>query len=636
MKTLASFPVVALMWAAGCGVAATRALPPRADRLLGNNTAASSLQDEALWQAFAKELGLKYEAPASNDASPADNPRKTEDDLESELNTYPTLVSDDRIAETTSLLMDGFLGQSTNSENSPTPSSTNSDPGRPFFGSRCARVESVEPVSAIQPIDPNTGQALEDVQAFKIQYVLEDRTRARALALTGEEPSIGDKVLRSALLIVPKETAEGAKLPLALYGHGGDKGLSYTEIAEFFGSHQRSMIIAAPSFPEEPICAGETSVASPTCRGGRATTVADPTPAGTLKPLDSDADELLGLQHCLARTLLTYHPDTRIKAFGFSDSGPESGSFALNDLLAHRLQLHGDAEGPSSTVSSALLEAEPRTILFGASRGAAASLIALAKTGAAHDARAELTNTTSLTHISCAALLFPPTTFAMGRLRIGLELFVKGLARSSVFYSLPLASALADFFADYRKGNLTAQEMARRYMLIDPLFGAGLVASALRDWRLGSDTNDALAAGRLLMMHGRLDRVVGGENTLFYARRLAQVSQNLSRQGKAPGTRIAALSFQPKPSDPFPTGNVVAALFYQHGDAVFRRSLSTPDGSLGPWVSSYLRKPQDLSWNLLQDPQGGPSFEGELMSRQGATPQQALDQWLSTSCPLQP
>lgn len=629
----------------GCGIRSTRDLPPNAGDIDFAASGPGARQSEDLWAALVAELGLKYQTPAAT--------LKTEAELETELGTLPTRISDSNLFTTADIVTRGYTGEKETETpglyRQPNAATRLTSSQSPFRATRCARVEALDALPNVEPYEATSALPLRGVRAFRLQYVLEDKTAAPppsppSAGLQDGAGSLGDKIVRSALLLVPAaQMLAGSKVPLALYGHAGDKGLGYSEIAELFGDLQTRLVIAAPSFPEEPICADSVSPLTGSCRGGDSETslISEPTPRGTLRPFDTDADELLGLQHCLARAVFSANPRQDVRQFGFAqDDDPNSAAQSLTDLLAPVLQQNSKKpevlSSAATTTSEALLAAEPRSLLVGASRGATASLIALAKSGAAQGSEELVGLSTSLSHFHCAALLFPATSFAVGRLRIGLELFIKGQARSSAFYSLPLAPALSAFFDDYRKGNASAAEMAERYMLIDPLFGAPLVARALRDWSEPPSQKAATSRGRMLLLHGRLDRLVGAENTRFYAAHLGHVSGLLAAAQQAPGVKIAALSFAPPKGEPFPPGTGITSLIYQHGDSVFRKSLSVPDTSEGPALSLFRRTLTSQAWNIAAASRSPESYDKVLMDSAELTPPAALRSWLRSSCPLSP
>ena len=389
--------------AGGCGTAPSKNLPPPADQLGYSSLSAGSQQQEKLWKDFASSLGLVYKSPADpTQSAESDSGIKNADALELELDSFPSRISPSQIAATNSALIEGFTGINlANPRPLSNNSGTKSPKGTQFYGTRCARIESLTAVDTLTAHAGSPESPLGSVKIYKLAYVLEDETPAQALGLSDDAVSLGDKVVRTALLTVPTQ-AEGhpPRLPLVLYGHGGDQGLSYTEIARVFGDLQTRMVIAAPSFPEEAICAQEISPISGGCRGGEASTIAPPTAKGTLKPLDSDANELLGLQNCITRSMFLLHKETKIKERGLNVGvGPNDPPTEVAKLLAPLVATYEVAQGRSpATLGDALRLAEPRSIIIGSSRGAATSLIALAKAGAALQIQSQLPEGTTLSH----------------------------------------------------------------------------------------------------------------------------------------------------------------------------------------------------------------------------------------------
>ncbi|APJ04007.1 hypothetical protein [Silvanigrella aquatica] len=57
----------------------------------------------------------------------------------------------------------------------------------------------------------------------------------------------------TAIVTIPKNN-KNEKLPLMMYAHGGDAGLSFSNMATVMQNNLRRAIVAAPAFPGEPIC----------------------------------------------------------------------------------------------------------------------------------------------------------------------------------------------------------------------------------------------------------------------------------------------------------------------------------------------------------------------------------------------
>lgn len=627
-----------------CGVVPSKGLPPSENALTSTDINPKSVQLEKLWISIANELRLNYRSPfsefQSNSApkSPGANPysSKTIQQLRLELDDYPGVLDDAHYESLNSNLVKAF-SQAPSSDEITASSATGTSP---FNSTRCARIERVSEVNGIPAYARAPDTPLLGIKILKLEYVLQNDSPAKSLGLL--DGSFGDQIVRTALVTLPDQTVlAGKKVPLAIYGHGGDSGLSYTEIARVFGQRQLEWVIAAPAFPNEPICESGLNPLTLSCNGQ---TIAKP--AGTLRPFDNDANEILGLHHCLVRALYGVSANATAKSFGLptaletaenkttkshgTDSAVEP---TFSATLAQTLSTYGDQNlglevrpGTRNTNDS-LRAAHPRSIVFGASRGSAAALIALAKAGAAYTAFSQSSDTKSFSLFQCGAFLFPPTTFSMGKLRIGLELFVKGLSESSVFYQLPTAPLLAEFFRDFREGNKTAQQMALKYMQIDPLLNIHLIASALRDW----SQPDKLP-GKIIMLHGRQDRVVGSENSRYFGKMISKASARVSNAKLAPGVISSIISFAPPAESPFPTGSLVGDLVYQHGDAAFQNSLSVADSATATMLNPANGQPEEAPWNIVSESQDPNFLDNEFMNESGRTPDETLKLWLQNSC----
>jgi hypothetical protein len=627
-----------------CGVAPSKGLPPNENALSSMSINPKAVQLEKLWIDFTSELRLNYRSPfpdlqsteLSKNKNPPPNSSKTTQDLRLELEDFPGVLDDANYEKLNADLVKAF-SQAPSSDELTASSTTATSP---FNATRCARIERVSEVSGISPYAGEKTTPLSGIKILKLEYVLQNESPAKSLGLL--DGSFGDQIVRTALVTVPDQTVlAGKKIPLAIYGHGGDSGLSYSELAKVFGQRQKEFVIAAPAFPDEPICESGLNPLTLACNGQ---TIAKP--AGTLRPFDTDANEILGLHHCIVRALYGVSSNTTVKSFGLptelDTSDNKSGKAGDTDspvnptfstLLAETLSTYGEkGQGILGNIGTRntdeiLRTAHPKSVMFGSSRGSAAALIALAKTAAAYSAFRNSTETKSFSLFQCGAFLFPPTTFAMGKLRIGLELFVKGLSESSVFYQLPTAPLLAEFFRDFREGNKTAQQMALKYAQIDPLLNVHLIASALRNW-----SDPEALPGKLLLLHGRLDRVVGSENSRYFGNMMSKASARISQEKSAPGAISSIISFAPPTDTPFPTGSIFGDLVYQHGDNVFQKSQSVADNATAATLNPANGQIEDAAWNIVSESKHPEFLDRDFMNESGRTPEDTLTLWLTNSC----
>lgn len=632
---------------AGCESADVTGVPPPVGDLTLQSAPASAQYTENLWKGFAEALGLSYASPAEGN--------KSSEQLEAELSSFPEILSDSRYQELNTLLTESFVERPSVArvqEGSAGPGSAASKQSSPVYRTRCASIERFTRLTDIKatyrgPDDQQT--ELAGVGVYKVEYVLQGETLSSAEDSDGD--SVGDQVVRTALITMPEPKSGEAEsaVPLIIYGHGGDNGASYSEIAEVFGQDQQRFVIAAPSFPGEPICERGFNRIIGACSGA---TLASP--SGVSQPFDTDADEMLGIQDCLTRAVFRSEEDPDLKQrgldaplslprssgdsatravppsdlAGFSEEthlfSSENDESRMNAQLARLLLRYGEL--PGATTADKHISRHPVTHISGSSRGGLTSLVALAKAGAALRDPERWQGDVALSRFQCAALLFPPTTFTMGTFRIALELFVKGQAENSRFFALPAASQLSAFFSEYREGNISKEEMLKKFVVIDGLLNIHLSVNALRNWSLSGATEaQNSASGDLLMIHGQQDQVVNSEQTFYYGSLVSLATQRVQTDGWAPGVRAAILSFAPPPDRPFPTGSLFGDAIYQHGDSVFRASTqvaddggSTPEGSDG--------------WGLIETARHPEHLNEAFMKRSGHQPAERFSTWLSQEC----
>lgn len=633
----------------GCQGSDVNDIPPTADELTLKDAPASSQYTEELWQKFAAALGLKYSPPGLE--------RKSEEDLKEELATFPDIISDSSYQNLNEILVEGFTTSPLTTSTTDASSPSASKPSSPVYRTRCASIERFTKLTDIDAsyLDHTTDTFTElaGVSVYKVEYVLHSSTLTTPADLDGD--SVGDQIVRSALVTIPDtkpddpDTPEAA-VPLILFGHGGDQGASYKEIAEVFGQNQKNFIIAAPTFPGEPLCEQGYNRFLGTCSGS---TIASA--AGESQPFDNDADELLGLQDCFSRAVLKAEEDPELNKWGLDaplasprasgDSNTaavpatlrvddhqnrlglymaDSEPSQINTRLARQLLRYGDI--PGATATDPHISRHPVSHIAGASRGGLAALIALAKAGAALRHPEKWENDVSLSRFQCAALLFPPTTFTMGTFRIALELFMKGQAENSRFFALPAARQLSAFFSEYREGNISQEDMLRKFVVIDGLLNIHLSISALRNWsQSGAMGSDAAASGDILTIHGVDDKVVNSEQSRHYGSFIPTAVHRVRSEAWAPGVRAAVVALRPPVGQGFPTGSQFDDLIYQHGDSVFRASTQISD-------ATEASEDQAGGWQIISRTPYPEYLNAGFMTRSGDQPASIFSNWLLQEC----
>ncbi len=338
---------------------------------------------------------------------------------------------------------------------------------------RCAAIDSVTEWKAAYD---STGTAVA-AKVYLMKYKLQTDSAGTA-----------EDITRAGLLVVPDAGSANARL--IAYGHGGDSGLSYDEIAANWGALQASNVIVAPAFPSEAVCNAKTGENKACDSSGN---LADG--VGTALPYDNDADDLLGMYDCVVRA---YNGNVS------SNTAPFDLSVAAG--YADRLK----------QVGGAVFTTKPLSVLAGASRGGLVSMVAAGRMGAHLSAGA---GTLALgtpygrgSYFSCAVNFAGPVGPSVGKARIYFELLVKGTIENSAFINLPGIRKLKDLFTDYIAGEVTADVAKMRVVQRDVTLTSPLITAAVQNWGTYAgaiqDARLRINRGRVLWLHGDADAVV--------------------------------------------------------------------------------------------------------------------------------
>ncbi|NDE14890.1 hypothetical protein EBZ80_08180 [bacterium] len=493
-----------------------------------------------------------------------------------------------------------------------------------LYATRCASVESVvdyDPATAVS----TDGTTAVDAKVYKMKYKL------RASASTSEETA------RTALLVVGNSCSNNCQM--VAYGHGGDRGLTYSEIYKTFGALQASKIIVAPTFPGEPLCKTATSSTSDKTACAGTDDVVEAA-VGTSIPWDNDVDDLMGVQSCLVKAALL------------------SGSFGSS--LHSKINGKWKSTGGSGTFSSA-----PLTFLAGSSRGALVADLAIARAGAAltatlaayasagggapgsaaalqyigtntgesySGASAGLALLTATTLPSCSIHNFGPAGSTMGLGRIIAEFLVKGNIKSSKMYGLPGIPQLDAIMADYRNGTIDTDAAAKLIAKRDVPLNSGLMHSALRKWEdftLGSAATTNVS-GKMLIMHGEKDKVVPVSDTQIlgnvFMGGYLKIQDSATLRAKTPGFLVTPVVYQ------FPA-TADASTSSHHGDTAFATSVAY---QYAPSTGAFWSDIKDTSGNVLVQGTTVGTY-GSWGTYDGKTPAETMAAWLAngtTGCTL--
>ncbi len=464
-----------------------------------------------------------------------------------------------------------------------------------LYATRCASVTAFsqwEVVPTALDRDGTTGVA---AKIYKMKYKLKASTSA------------AEENARTALVVVPDGCSSNS-CPIVPYAHGGDRGLSYADIAGFFGDKQANHIIVAPTFPGEPLC--KSGVSSGTDKTSCDSVGVDEVPVGTSIPWDNDVDDLMGVQNCLVKSFIS-------KASG--------GSFfsALDNAIVTKVKT-------ISTDNTKTFYALPLTIMAGFSRGALVADLAIARAGAALTAAltyvggggslATYVNTKTgepansagiawfTTIPSCSIHMAGPAGSTMGIGRVLAELVVKGNVEQSNLYGLPGVPQLNALVSGYRdgSGSVSKSDVINMLAKRDVPLNAPLMQASLRDWSTFTLGASLGGTGKMLIMHGAGDKVVPTSDSQVIGNVMGGVFAAVHAGTSAPGVLAAPVIFEKTSSGS------------DHGDAGFHASVAYQPSAfwstdaLNTFATTY------LGWG---------SYDGK-------TPAQTLAAWRTNVCNL--
>jgi hypothetical protein len=419
------------------------------------------------------------------------------------------------------------------------------------FATRGAEIVDFRPASKITPAYR--------VKVFELDYRLQKNHAGEA-----------EDGIRTALISFPEVvTAEPTPLPVLVFAHGDDLGLSYEGLSTQLGELQEKNIVIAPSFPGEPICAGDTGKRDERT-GARSLSCALPSemisPArGVSIPWSNDVDELLGLYDCFTKVALNHF----------------QGNAVLTDpsLAVHFLRQQGDAairfkETIESFGGLKYARAFPYSGIVGVSRGGLVGSLALAKAGAAWRTISSskdgmgplilggkepnkialqfwknitnialplppsLENSFFVNHAQIQGLLgtrygyMPPATFnglitlaapasiTIGSFRMVLEQMVKGNGKTAINPAIPCLAQLHHIFDEYRDYQGDDEDLNKKlladaaYQVFsrDISFLAPLMMVSMKKWNAPINPSWPGRAPHYVVHHAA-DRIVPSEQS---------------------------------------------------------------------------------------------------------------------------
>lgn len=344
---------------------------------------------------------------------------------------------------------------------------------------------------------------------------------------------------RTGLMTVPRKAADAANpsYPIMMYGHGGDTGLEYKEIASVLSDLQTSYMILAPTFPGEPLL-----------------DVDHEKTVGKSIPWKNDVDEFLGMHDCIVN-YNQHQVYTQLAPLMGGSFTPDASfdSMVIKTTEEVRTVLNPMLIGPGvPDVSPFTLNLQtyknyfnfPATsVAVGSSRGGLVASLALAKIGA----MINVLKGTQVTDASGAKISlldgflnrkmpfqfanemgkalnadkfgfsFPmftglstigaPSSVTIGSFQVVLEQVVRGNGETTVAKHRPGIRKLLHIFDEYLDGSRSVDDAKYEIILRDLTYLAPLSIAALKNWDM------PLLPGSALLMHGTGDKTVPDEQT---------------------------------------------------------------------------------------------------------------------------
>jgi hypothetical protein len=496
------------------------------------------------------------------------------------------------------------------------------------YKTQCSGVESVEKLGFAQILnDKNLLPSNIDESTFiyRIKYKLQSANNGSP-----------EEITRNGLLVLPavNENTQG-KTPLLAYGHGGDVGMGVLDLAAGLGHLQKSHIVLAPVYLEEKLCRQGIDWAIQGCQknssGAEDIIAKNP---GKSEPYVNDADDINGLQNCIARASLPSNSPAFIEVPEVNNLGEKTGATLNSQIFSLVKRIGGTENGTLANL--------PVSIIAGHSRGSHAAFMALQRSGSVLGVVKEKLegDTTAATLLgsgytfpslyTCSLNNFGPAVFSADKFRLGLEYFIRGWKNSTPFIRLTTGVQLAEKFEAFgagvgleNAGNAEAEQAwARKYALklaeIDLSFSAPLIQVALRNFQNLSSSKP----GALMLMHSAQDVVVPVSQSVLGGTVMAGVNAQLSalyasgnRNSSGPGFSFSALKVQAGSEYLKPNGEL-KNLSSAHGDAAYQTG--TVSGNL--ITSSKLPTPVLDSLNSNYD-------KYKTMS-----PRAAIEKWRNEDC----
>lgn len=307
----------------------------------------------------------------------------------------------------------------------------------------------------------------------------------------------------SSIISIPNKLSD-KKVPLMMYAHGGDAGISFRNMATILQDNLKKSIVAAPSFPGEPICSIMTIGGSiknnfqRSC-GDALGNKMDPAvyAEGNRSPLDDDVNAFLGLHNAISKLAQDQIYITGTNEENFVDDLKKSLAFYSDIPLVNSI-------------------AGPQTIGAADSRGGATLMAAVGRTGImleqALKGGLDFANFASMPRpalFSSAAVYYSPSSLLVGSFRLLTQYMMSGnINATSAYNALPMIPDLKNnpYFTNYRNAPIgqdqkELNELVGWAAVSDIVYLAPYLSVGMQNWSvalgsLGSKVNEEI--GKLL------------------------------------------------------------------------------------------------------------------------------------------
>ncbi len=299
----------------------------------------------------------------------------------------------------------------------------------------------------------------------------------------------------SAIISIPDINDKTKKVPLMMYAHGGDAGISFRNIATILQDNLSKAIVAAPSFPGEAICSittigGNAKNNYQRSCGNALGNKIDPAviAEGDRSPIDDDVNALLGLHNAISSL-----SQNNIKV-----TGKNEATFIPN--LKNLLGFYSDIDLINSITG-------PQTIGAADSRGGATLMAAIGRTGFILKGVFEklnsnegfdlsiLMNMPKPALFSSAALYYSPSSLLVGSFKVLTQYMMNGnINETSSYNALPMVPDLKNnsYFTNYRNAPI-GQDQEQLNELVgwmaasDIIYLAPFMSVGMQNWGANLD-----------------------------------------------------------------------------------------------------------------------------------------------------